>query len=91
MADPVRGARGRAKRINVGDIFSLSITLLTLGMFSEEVATALASMKLQALILVHLILLPTVNNMLAVPFKAEIGCHLAIIWFSARLLSSWLR
>lgn len=87
MADPVRGASGRAKRITVGDISSLSITLLAVGMFSEEVATALASMGLQALILV----LSTVNNMLAVSIKVKIGCYFAIGWFSARLLSSWLR
>lgn len=69
MADPVRvvpdvAKGGSAKRETVSDIFSLFITLLVVGTFIGELAIALASMKLQALIFIYMAFLPTVENVL---------------------------
>lgn len=96
MADPVRGVRGvamggRVKRESVSDIFSLSIALLIVGMFSGEVAIALASMELQALVFISLTILLTVENVLAASVEDGSRERFPFCWSPARLVSSWLR
>lgn len=75
----------------MSDIFSLSTALLIVGVFSGEVAIALASMELQALVFICLTILLTVENVLAASVEDGSRERFPVCWSPARIVSSWLR